>query len=156
VHVGCDEYRRQPAVRAGQAAQHSKVQNMTKKTIKELTELERKILRHHILISHSITIGLDTASIFPDIHQNDIQKAVSNLEHYGFYGHSNTATRIFTNDGYHESRIYFKSQLKRKQILKPIKTFWLAHWRWIIGIAVNFMLGIIGLYIAWLQLKAPK
>lgn len=116
-----------------------KGQNMTKKPIKELTELERKILRHHILISHSITIGLDTATIFPDIHQNDIQNAVSNLEHYGFYGHSNTTTRIFTNDGYHESRSYFKSRLRRKRILRPIKNFWIAHWHWLITTAIAIL-----------------
>jgi|GEM_PF-5291856 len=37
-----------------------------------------------------------------------------------------------------------------------LKKFWLDHWKWIIGITINLILGIIGLYIAWLQLKVPK
>ncbi len=37
-----------------------------------------------------------------------------------------------------------------------LKKFWFDHWKWIIGITINLVLGIIGLYIAWLQLKAPK
>ena len=37
-----------------------------------------------------------------------------------------------------------------------LKQFWLDHWKWIIGITINLILGIMGLYIAWLQVRVPK
>ena len=38
------------------------------------------------------------------------------------------------------------------RILNPLWHFWLRHWKWIIGSTIS----IIGLYLLWLQLPAPK
>lgn len=42
------------------------------------------------------------------------------------------------------------------ELALKLKTFWLAHWKWIIGTIVPIILTMIGLYIAWLTLITPK
>lgn len=42
------------------------------------------------------------------------------------------------------------------ELILILKTFWLSHWKWIIGITVPSILTIIGLYIAYLALINPK
>ena len=42
------------------------------------------------------------------------------------------------------------------RILNSFCKFWSNHWQWILGLSITSIIGIIGLYLLWLQLKIPK
>ena len=42
------------------------------------------------------------------------------------------------------------------RIFNLICKFWSNHWQWILGLSITSIIGIIGLYLLWLQLKIPK
>ncbi len=85
-------------------------QNMIK-PIEDLTELERRIIRHHILTYSHYTNGLSTLGIFNDVHQDESDAAVSKLVQYGYYNKPQHHSVSWTPDGYHRCRNYFKDEI---------------------------------------------
>ncbi len=81
------------------------------KPIEDLTELERRIIRHHILTYPHYTNGLSTLGIFNDVHQDESDAAISKLVQYGYYNKPQHHSVSWTPDGYHRCRNYFKDEI---------------------------------------------
>lgn len=81
---------------------------MLKKPIEDLTELERRIIHHHITTYPHFATGLSTLGIFRDVHQDESDAAISKLVQYGYYKEPQHYSVFWTPDGYYRCQNYFK------------------------------------------------
>ncbi len=93
---------------------------MTKKPIKDLSELEKKLLLSYTDGGGSPTLGRSLSIYirdFPDIHPNDLRNALLSLSSYGYLttkaGHGDDSF-FFTEDGVFEANKYFKKEVSKK------------------------------------------
>jgi hypothetical protein len=93
---------------------------MIKKQIKDLSELEKKLLLSYTLGNGSPTLGRAISAYiqkFPDIHPVDLRNTLLSLVAHGYLktidSHGNDSF-FFTEDGFFEANKHFKKEVSRK------------------------------------------
>ncbi len=110
----------------------------------EYPEYEKEIVYEHVKILEDEGL-IDAKTI-----RKGIPKTVRKFWITGLTPNGNKFLEDIGNNSLLESSLPVR-------ILNPVGRFWMRHWQWIIGLAVTTIIGIIGLYLLWLQLKAiPK